>query len=113
MMTYNQRITPNFDSRLNVVGATKEWLDLRREKFPEEVAKRLKYYRLSRGISEDEMANYFGMYTPQYKMLEDGKTHMTLDDLICLVNILPWDLNIRERKPIQSITELEFVEEKK
>ena len=113
MMTYNQRITPNFDSRLNVVGATKEWLDLRREKFPEEVAKRLKYYRLSRGISEDEMANYFGMYTPQYKMLEDGKTHMTLDDLICLVNILPWNLNIRDRKPIQSITELEFVEEKK
>ena len=113
MTPYNRIITPNFDSRLNVVGATKELLDLRREKFPEEVAKRLKYYRLSRGISLDEMANYFGMYMPEYKMLEDGKTHMTLDDLICLVNILPWDLNIRDRKPIQPITELEFVEEKK
>lgn len=106
MAIIDPRIKPNFESRLNIVGVTKDILDLRREKFPEELAGSLKFYRLSRRISIEDMADYLGMNMTEYRLFEDGKLPLTLDDLICLCNILPWSLNIQ-------VIDLEFVEEKK
>lgn len=113
MVIINPRIKPNFESHLNVIGATKDTLDLRREKFPEELANLLKFYRISRHISIDDMADYLGIDTSEYSLLENGKLPLTLDDLICLCNILPWSLSIKEYSQSYKFTELEFVEEKK